>query len=454
MSRPKTVYVCRDCGYKASRWMGRCPGCDECNSLEEQRDVHGKAQSWAVQPNAAQAITAIEAAATRRASTGVDEFDRVLGGGVVPGSLVLVGGDPGVGKSTLLLQVSHQWAAQFGTVLYISGEESPQQLKLRAERLNALHPRLLILSETDMGQILAQIRQNLPQFVVVDSIQTVFSAELASAPGSVSQVRDAAASFLALAKSTGTSIVLVGHVTKAGALAGPRVLEHMVDVVCYFEGDPNTQLRILRAVKNRFGSTNEVGIFQMGQGGLAGIPDPSSVFLAGRPRLVPGSVVFPSCEGSRILLVELQALVTPAPFGGPPRRLASGIDYNRMCMLLAVLEKRRGLGLHSHDVYCNVAGGLRIAEPAADLGIALAVASSFRNQAPVEGLVAFGEVGLAGEVRGIARVEARIKEGIRLGFNRFLLPRTESQDLKKLAGEGISLLEAASLEEALELALP
>ena len=454
MSRPKTVYVCRDCGYKASKWMGRCPGCDEWNSLEEQRDVPSQAEGWAAQPNQVQAITEIDAEDGRRASTGVDEFDRVLGGGVVPGSLVLVGGDPGVGKSTLLLQVSHRWAAKFGTVLYISGEESPQQLKLRAERLDALHPRLLILSETDMGQILAQIRQNLPQFVVVDSIQTVYSAELASAPGSVSQVRDATASFLALAKNTGISMVLVGHVTKAGALAGPRVLEHMVDVVCYFEGDPHTQLRILRAVKNRFGSTNEVGIFQMGQRGLEGIPDPSSLFLAGRPRMVPGSIVFPSCEGSRILMVELQALVTAAPFGGSPRRLSSGIDYNRMCMLLAVLEKRRGLGLHAQDVYCNVAGGLRIAEPAADLGIAVAIASSFRNRAPVEGLVVFGEVGLAGEVRGVPRVEARIKEGIRLGFNRFLLPRTESHDLKKLAGEGVLLMEAASLEEALELALP
>ncbi len=454
MPKAKTVYVCRDCGYRASKWMGRCPGCDEWNSLEEQRDVHSQAEGWVAQANPVQAITDIDADGGRHASTGVDEFDRVLGGGVVPGSLVLVGGDPGVGKSTLLLQVSHQWAEKFGTVLYISGEESPQQLKLRAERLDALHPRLLILAETDMGQILTQIRQNLPQFVVVDSIQTVFSSDLTSAPGSVSQVRDAAASFLALAKRTGISIVLVGHVTKAGALAGPRVLEHMVDVVCYFEGDPNTQLRILRAVKNRFGSTNEVGIFQMGRGGLEAIADPSSVFLAGRPRLVPGSIVFPSCEGSRILLVELQALVTAAPFGGPPRRLTSGIDYNRMCMLLAVLEKRRGLGLHSQDVYCNVAGGLRIAEPAADLGVALAIASSFRNQAPVEGLVAFGEVGLAGEVRGVARVEARVKEGVRLGFNRFLLPRTESKNLGKLAVEGISLMEAASLEEALELALP
>ncbi|MGI6037375.1 MAG: DNA repair protein RadA [Limnochordia bacterium] len=457
MAKARKHYVCQECGHKTWKWLGRCPGCGQWNSLVEEMEPKISPKTpWSPGgiSSPAQSIDQIEPRGEDRYPTRLHEFDRVLGGGIVPGSLILVGGDPGIGKSTLLLQVSRLVAQQEGEVLYISGEESPQQLRLRAQRLGALHPQLLVLAETNVHNIQEQINGIKPNMVVVDSIQTMFRPELDSTPGSVSQVRETAGLLLHMAKASQIPIILVGHVTKAGALAGPRVLEHMVDVVCYFEGDQHAYLRILRATKNRFGSTNEVGVFQMGSRGLEEIADPSSIFLAGRPRDVSGSVVFPCCEGSRVLLLELQALVGPAPFGGPPRRLATGLDHNRVNMLLAVLEKRCGLALQSQDVYFNVAGGLKISEPAADLGAALAIASSFRNREVAFGTLAFGEVGLAGEVRMVNRADLRLKEGLRLGFDKFLIPQGNAEELKdQIEMRGVAIIPVRSLQEALDYAL-
>jgi DNA repair protein RadA/Sms len=380
--------------------------------------------------------------------TEVSEFDRVLGGGLVIGSIVLIGGDPGIGKSTLLLQTLDRLARKELTVLYVSGEESLRQTKMRAERINVSAKDLFVLAENSLEKIIEYIQKLKPRVVVIDSIQTVFTSQMQSAPGSIGQVRESAGQLMLLSKSTGISTFLIGHVTKEGAIAGPRVLEHMVDTVLYFEGDRGHPYRILRAVKNRFGSTNEIGVFEMKDGGLEEVANPSELFLAERPMDVPGSVVIASLEGSRPILVELQALVSPSSYG-IPRRTAIGIDPNRVSLLVAVLEKKEGLNLGQQDIFINVAGGVRIEEPAADLGVVSAVASSFLDKPIPSRTMVIGEVGLAGEVRGIHQAELRLKEAAKLGFKRCLLPQSNHSRIT-LALEGVNLVGIRSVEEALE----
>lgn len=470
MPRPDTRFVCQSCGHESLKWMGRCPECLQWNSFIEEpvarpaasvRRASGLARGWNAVAESPQPIPAIDTTPYPRKKTGIGEFDRVLGGGVVAGSLVLIGGDPGVGKSTLLLQVAERLARQHGVVLYVSGEESVQQIKLRADRLGVCSERVLLLAETDIGQIEAHVQAIQPHLLVIDSIQTMYVPEVESAPGTVTQVRESAARLMRLAKQTHLPIFLIGHVTKEGMIAGPRVLEHMVDTVLYFEGDRHQSLQVLRAVKNRFGSTDELGIFSMGESGLAEVPNASEVFLAQRPTGVPGSVVVPAIEGTRPLLVEVQALVASTPYT-TPRRVASGSDYNRMCLTVAVLEKRVGLPLGTRDVYLSVAGGVRVTEPAADLGMAVAIASSFRD-APADPWAVFvGEVGLAGEVRPVQQLQKRLNEAARLGFQRafvaaspatgFREPRsTDGAERRRIAG--LDVVEVQTVRQAVEWAL-
>lgn len=455
--------------------MGRCPECGEWNSLVEEAvrtapstlaaqitrgTVFGEGgggdfvRSHLSYMGAAQSgprpITEIQAINRERSTTVIGEFDRVLGGGVVPGSLVLIGGDPGIGKSTLLTQVSGNVAREHGTTLYVSGEESVEQIKMRATRLGADHEDLLLASETDVGQIASYVQQLQPKYLIIDSIQTMQSPDVESAPGTVSQVRASCAALAAIAKGMKIPVFLVGHVTKEGAIAGPRVLEHMVDTVLYFEGDRHLTYRILRAVKNRFGSTDELGIFEMREEGLIGVENPSEVFLAERPEHGPGSTVTATIEGTRPLLVEIQALVAPS-YLGSPRRMTNGVSRDRVALILAVLEKRVGLSLANQDVYVNVAGGVEIKEPAADLAIALAVASNFKEM-PVDPKAVFlGEIGLAGEVRGCSQVDKRIREASRLGFDVALLAQKNiGRDSK---GQGIALVGVDTVRCAVEKAL-
>ena len=446
VSKAKLQYVCQNCAYASPKWLGKCPSCGEWNTFVEE--VQAPAQSAGVRstapPIVPMPITEVPETEEPRISTGRGELDRVLGGGLVPGSLVLVGGEPGIGKSTLLLEVCNVLANDGRTVLYVSGEESAAQIKLRAQRLGVSSPRLLVLAETDLEAILGAAEQTRPQVVVIDSIQTVYTSALPSAPGSVVQVRESTAELLRFAKGTGTVALLIGHVTKEGQIAGPRLLEHIVDTVLYFEGDRQHAYRILRATKNRFGSTNEIGVFEMRPEGLAEVSNPSAAFLSQRAREAPGSAVICALEGSRPLLIEVQALVTATVFG-MPRRTASGVDYNRMVVLLAVLEKRAGLHLGSQDVYVSVAGGVTVDEPAADLGVAAAVASSLRNRPVDETVVVVGEVGLAGELRAVPQLEKRLQEAARLGFRRAVVPR---QGLEH-APEGLEAVEADSVAEAL-----
>lgn len=452
MARAASRYICQECGQEVSKWMGRCPGCDQWNTLVEERPKASlRSEVGAGFVSAALRIDAVVQAAQERQKSGIRELDRVLGGGVVPGSLLLVGGDPGVGKSTLLLQVAAGFAQMGLPVLYVSGEESPAQIRIRAERLRAVLPSLLLLTETDVGLVAAEISQHRPALVIIDSIQTMALTDLDSTPGSVTQVRECAAVFLRVAKATGIPIFLVGHVNKTGSLAGPKVLEHVVDVVLDFEGDRHTSVRILRSSKNRFGSTEEVGLFEMKEGGLAEIENPSSLFLSERPIGAPGSVVVAGLEGTRPLLIEIQALVGPTAFGGTPKRQATGVDAQRVAMILAVLERRVGLSIGTHDVYVNAVGGLRVEEPAADLGIALAVASSFKNVPILPDLSAIGEVGLAGEVRSIRGTARRVAESAALGFRRIMVPAGASVGP---AGMGeIELVPLRSLRQAIRLAL-
>jgi DNA repair protein RadA/Sms len=426
-----TKFVCSTCGYETPKWMGRCPDCGEWNSLVEEvvRPASPGSRSAAggrgTTTARSQPIGAIDREEHPRRVTGIGEFDRVLGGGVVPGSLILVGGDPGIGKSTLLLQVANVLAERHGRVLYVSGEESTQQIKLRADRLSVAAAELFLLSETDIDLIEGQVAAAQPQFLIIDSIQTMYTPGIESAPGTVSQVRECTARLMRLAKATHLPVFLVGHVTKEGNLAGPRVLEHMVDTVLYFEGDRHQAFKVLRAVKNRFGSTDELGIFEMRDSGLTEIANPSEIFLSERPMQVPGSVVIPALEGTRPLLVEVQALASPAYFG-TPRRVAAGVDYNRMCLIVAVLEKRLGLGLGARDIYLSIAGGVRVTEPAADLGVAVSIASSFFD-APVDPTTVFiGEVGLAGEVRAVQQIDRRLNEAARLGFTRAIVAERQA----------------------------
>ena len=442
---PRTAFVCQSCGNQFAKWIGRCPSCQGWNTLVEERVVVApKGRGPARTPREPIALEAVPSDAEERISTGIGEFDRVLGGGVVRGSLVLLGGDPGIGKSSLLMQASDRLSTR-GTVLYVSGEESAAQMKLRARRFGIAGPNILVLAETDLGTIIEALRRIRPIFTVIDSIQTTSSDVIASAAGGVSQLRECAARLLDVAKGDDVPIFLVGHVTKEGAVAGPRVLEHIVDAVLYLEGERFHAFRILRATKNRFGSTDEVGVFEMGESGLREVANPSEVFLEERTKGVAGSVVVPTVEGTRPLLVEVQALVTPTSFG-LPRRTVSGADPQRLAVLLAVLAKRAGVALGQHDVYVNLVGGLKVREPAADLAVAVALASALRDRAADPRTVFVGELGLGGELRRVQRLAARLKESERLGFTRAIVPQASLGDVN---GNTLEVVAVPSLRDAL-----
>jgi DNA repair protein RadA/Sms len=444
----KVIFVCQGCGYHSLKWLGKCPECGEWDSLVEERQGTSILPGGATSIQQAQPvpIDSVEMDEGKRIKTGIQEFDRVLGGGLVPGSLILVGGDPGIGKSTLMLQILHRLAENKLKVLYISGEESLEQIKLRSDRIGTGSENLWVVSEVALESIRAVADEMVPNAMVIDSIQTVFTRELASAPGSVSQVREATLHLMHLAKQTGIPIFLVGHVTKDGAIAGPRLLEHIVDTVLYFEGEQNNIFRILRAVKNRFGSTNEIGVFEMRDSGLCEVMNPSAIFLSNRPSLVPGSVVTASIEGSRPILLELQALVGRASFG-TPRRTVLGVDFNRVSLLVAVMEKKLGLQLMTQDIFVNVTGGVKVDEPAVDLGIVSAIASSFSDKPVREATVVLGEIGLTGEIRGINQVGPRVQEAQKMGFTRCLLPETNLENIK-----GIADIETVGVRTISELA--
>jgi DNA repair protein RadA/Sms len=425
MKAPRPVFVCQTCGSQSPKWLGRCPDCGGWNSFVEERaapavpEPRGAAQVMG--GKGARAYGAVDSIVAERLSTGISEFDRVLGGGIVPGSLVLLGGEPGIGKSTLLLQAAAHFATSVGPVLYCSGEESEHQVKMRGDRLGVRGDSLFLLAETCIERLLEEVDRLKPSLLIVDSIQTVFSLKIASAPGSVGQVRQAATDLLFTAKGRNLPTILVGHVTKDGSLAGPKVLEHVVDTVLYFEGEQHHAHRLVRAVKNRFGAVSELGVFEMTGAGLRAVPNPSKLFLSERPMNVPGSTVLCTIEGSRPILVEVQALVSAATYGNA-RRTANGLDQSRLALLLAVLDKRAGLSLATDDVFVNVAGGIRVDEPAADLAVLVAVASSLRNRPVASDAVVFGEVGLAGEVRATTQAALRVREAAQLGFRRCVLP--------------------------------
>jgi DNA repair protein RadA/Sms len=453
MGKDKTRFVCRECGYETTKWMGRCPSCEQWNTMIEEVVARREAPSAIVGGNLrVVGIDELAVTGEERFITGIGEADRVLGGGIVKGSLVLIGGDPGIGKSTLILQVCERIGSKT-KVLYVSGEESVNQIKMRADRLGVRSQNIFLASETEFERIEKLAESNPPGLLIIDSIQTVYSTELTSAPGSVSQVREVTARLLRIAKMLGITVFIVGHVTKEGAIAGPRVLEHMVDTVLYFEGERHLSFRILRAVKNRFGSTNEIGIFEMTETGLQEVDNPSSVMLSGRPENAPGSVVVAGIEGTRPMLVEIQALVCETSFG-MPRRMATGIDYNRVTLLIAVLEKRVGMQLHNYDAYVNVIGGIKLEEPACDLGTIIAIASSFRNIAVDSGTVFIGEVGLTGEVRAVGRVDTRVMEAMRIGFKRCVIPEANMKTLKRIKGIGeMEVCPVKTVEQAIHIVL-
>jgi DNA repair protein RadA/Sms len=449
LKKVKTQFFCQNCGHQSSKWLGKCPSCQQWHQFveEEVRSADPGLRPGIQFSEIPQSIDDIAADEKDRMTTGIAELDRVLGGGIVGGSAVLVGGDPGIGKSTLLLQMLQSLAKRGLKVLYVSGEESAKQIKLRGRRIGASSPNLLILVEIDLESMVRQIESLAPQAVVVDSIQTVYSSLLSSAPGSVGQVREASERLILMSKKTGIPVFLVGHVTKDGSIAGPKVLEHMVDTVLYFEGDSGHAYRIIRGMKNRFGPTNEIGVFEMRDDGLQVVSNPSAFFLSERPKGAAGSVVVPSMEGTRPILVEIQSLASPTNFG-MPRRTAIGVDQNRVSLLVAVLDKICGLHLSNHDIFINVAGGIRVDEPAIDLGIVSAMASSFLDRPVDEKTVVFGEVGLTGEVRGISQMDIRVREAARMGFTRCILPRTHARDV--VVGSGVELLKIGSLRELLE----
>lgn len=459
-AKSKTTFFCKECGYESAKWSGQCPSCKAWNTFVEEPVVKEKNVKGIVNINAKYHETAgvkkaapvrlssVTAADTDRIKTDICELDRVLGGGIVEGSLVLVGGDPGIGKSTLLLQMCYNLAKNGNSVLYISGEESLGQIKLRAQRVGEASDNLMVLCETSLDTIENVLENVKPQIVVIDSIQTMYREEVGAAPGSVSQVRETTAVLMQLAKGLNISIFIVGHVTKEGVVAGPRMLEHMVDTVLYFEGDKNAAYRILRSVKNRFGSTNEIGVFEMRQEGLAEVANPSEYMLTGRPEEASGSVVVCLLEGTRPILVEIQALVCDSNFG-MPRRTAAGADYNRVNLLMAVLEKRAGIHLSGSDAYVNIAGGMKVNEPAMDLGIVMALVSSFRNRPMMENTIVFGEVGLAGEVRAVSQPQIRINEAVKLGFENCILPQVCLKNIKKT--DKINLIGISSVKDAVKL---
>ena len=451
-SKPKTVFVCQQCGKESPKWLGRCPSCQEWNSLV-QTVVTAPTQvaTWLYsEENRPRELSRLKTETSPRLIFSLAELNRVLGGGLVHGSLVLVGGDPGIGKSTLLLQASSAVAEGGGTVVYVSGEESSQQTKLRSERLGIGGDRLYCLPETNLEIVLGRLGELSPNLVVIDSIQTVYLEELSGAPGSIAQIRECTLRLMRWAKGAGIPVLITGHVTKDGAIAGPRVLEHIVDVVLYLEGETFSSYRILRSAKNRFGSTNEVGVFEMSGKGLIEVANPSEVFLASHRDGAVGSAVVSTFEGSRPLLVEIQALTSLATFG-PPRRIANGVDFGRLLLIAAVLTRRARVNLSNQDIITNIIGGMKVGEPAADLGIALAIASSFRDCQVAPGLAALGEVGLSGELRPVPQLERRVSEAARLGFKRCLIPVTSSKP--SFDARGIELLKASSLAEALRLGL-
>ncbi len=440
---------CRECGYRSVRWLGRCPGCGEWHTFVEEETGVRAARRGTPAGDPPRPLTEVAGAEETRLTSGIAEVDRVLGGGFVPGSVVLLGGDPGIGKSTLLLQAAVRVAGAVGRVLYVSGEESALQVRLRAERLRAVHPALYLAPETDIERVEKHILELKPVIAVVDSIQAVSLDGLAAVPGSLGQVRECTVRLTRLAKNTGIPVLLVGHVTKEGVLAGPRTMEHMVDTVLYLEGDRHHAYRILRGVKNRFGSTNEIGVFEMDSAGLREVENPSRLFLSSGSVPVSGSVIVSCVEGTRPLLVEIQALVSTTGYGNP-RRLTAGVDTNRVILMAAVLEKRVGMLLSGQDIYVNAVGGVRISEPAADLGIALALASSFRDRPVPAGTVVVGEVGLTGELRPVPQLGKRLREAAKLGFDRAVLPAGGANEP---GGEGLRLLAAGSVAEVLDLVL-
>lgn len=453
MAKNSYVYFCSECGYESSKWMGQCPGCKAWNTFVEEKVTttskgkSTKAGSSVDTGKSPSTLSEISTEEEERLQIGIGELDRVLGGGIVKGSLVLVGGDPGIGKSTLLLQVCKQLSDTEHEVLYVSGEESLRQIKMRAMRIGSMTDRMKLFCETNLDVIESTIKRTNPEVVVIDSIQTMFQEEIASAPGSVSQVREATGILMRLAKEQGVSIFIVGHVTKEGTVAGPRVLEHMVDTVLYFEGDRHASYRILRGVKNRFGSTNEIGVFEMGNEGLREVLNPSEYMLNGKPQGASGSIVSCSMEGTRPILVEIQALVSPTNFGFP-RRQTAGSDLNRLNLLMAVLEKRLNLSIANCDAYVNIAGGLKITEPAIDLGIVMAVVSSFKNRPIDDKLIAFGEIGLSGEVRAVSMAENRVAEAKKLGFTTCIVPMSCFESCKKI--KDIKVVGVASVQDAME----
>ena len=453
MAKTVSKYVCQQCGYNSPKWLGRCPDCDQWNTFTEEitaKPSAGARNNVSAGYNPPRPITEIVIGEHHRHATGIGEFDRVLGGGIVPGSVVLIGGDPGIGKSTILTQVASRLSREDRVTLYISGEESPEQIKLRADRLGVSSEKLYLAAETNIELIEACINSLNPGAIIIDSIQTIYDPSLESAPATVSQVRGCTSALVRIAKSTHTPVFIVGHVTKEGAIAGPRVLEHMVDTVLYFEGDRNQTYRILRAVKNRFGSTDELGIFEMREDGLQEVANPSEILLSERPLHGPGSVVAATIEGTRPLLVEVQALVAHSYFTAP-RRMATGVDYNRTMLILAVLEKRVGISMANQDVYVNVAGGVKVLEPALDFAIAVAVASNLKDIPIDPNTVVIGEVGLAGEVRSVSQAEKRIKEAARLGFERAIVP---ANSIRKTSSYGdIKVCGVDSVVRAVEAAI-
>lgn len=448
MAKTKTKFVCQNCGYTTAKWMGRCPECGTWDSLAEELETpaSGPQQSFLMPKEAPKPKTLDKVMLTEveRLKTGINEFDRVLGGGLVPGSLVLLGGDPGIGKSTMLLDAGIRFSAGGIKVLYVSGEESEAQTAMRARRLGKPGTALLVMTATDLDAVLLQAKEVQPQILVIDSIQTMYNHELQTAAGSVGQVRECTAKLLRFAKATGIAVIIIGHVTKDGNIAGPRLLEHMVDVVLQFEGDRSYSFRVLRALKNRFGSTSESGIFSMETGGLKEVTNPAGLFLENRAENAPGSVVCACMEGNRPIMVEVQALVAKTPYG-MPRRTAVGFDYNRVNMLLAILERRLGMDFGNFDAYLNVVGGMKITEPSADLAAAAALVSSYRNKPVPHGVLAVGEVGLTGEIRRVAGTERRIRDAANLGFTKFVVPKGKLNMEQKTSG----IVQAATLEEAL-----
>ena len=453
MAKAKTIFYCTACGNESPKWQGRCPACGAWNTLEEHIEkpaAPGRAKTAPVgMSRTPKTLLQVDTLSEIRFSTGMSELNRVLGGGAVAGSLVLVGGAPGIGKSTLLLQICNQLCAE-RSVLYVSGEESERQLKLRAQRLGVAPENLYILSETRLSDVLEAVEETKPDILIVDSVQTLYNEENDSSPGSVSQVKDCTMSMMQLSKSQGITVFVVGHINKDGAIAGPKVLEHMVDCVLYFEGDPNSSYRLLRAAKNRFGSTNEIGVFEMGDSGLIEVPNPSQMLLEGRPEGASGTCVACVMEGTRPVLAEVQALVTKTTFN-VPRRTADGFDFNRAVLLMAVAEKRAGMKLNLFDAYINVIGGLRLDEPGADLPVVLAVASSYRDAVIPDDLVAIGEVGLTGEIRSVSNMNQRLGEIARLGFKKVIIPKGGAEKLE--IPEGLTVYRVRNLREAIETAM-